>query len=44
MDLLHSTGQKCRNAGGILNIFSETMQQIGGTGSGKVFNQPFPRS
>jgi hypothetical protein len=33
MDLLHSTGKKRRNTGGILSIFAETMHQIGGTGS-----------
>jgi hypothetical protein len=42
VDLLHSTGKKRRNPGGILSIFAETMRQIGGTGSGKAFNQRFP--
>jgi hypothetical protein len=43
MDLLHSTGKKRRNTGGILSIFAETMRQIGSTGSGKAFNQRFLR-
>jgi hypothetical protein len=41
MALVHSTDKKRRNTGGILSIFSETMRQIGGTGSGKAFNQCF---
>jgi hypothetical protein len=42
MALVHSIGKKRKNTGGILSIFAEIMRQIGGTGSGKAFNQRFP--
>jgi hypothetical protein len=41
MALVHSTGKKHRNTGGILSIFAEIMRQIGGADSGKAFNQRF---
>jgi hypothetical protein len=41
MALVHSTGKKRRNTGGILSIFAEIMRQIGGVCSGKAFNQRF---
>jgi hypothetical protein len=43
MALVHNTGKKRRNTGGILSIFGEIMRQIGGAGSGKAFNQRFPK-
>jgi hypothetical protein len=42
MVLVHNTGKKRRNTGGILSIFAEIMRQIGGACSGKAFNQRFP--
>jgi hypothetical protein len=41
MDLVHSTGKKRKNTGGILSIFACTIRQIGGAGGGKAFNQRF---
>jgi hypothetical protein len=43
MALVHNTGKKHRNTGGILSIFGEIMRQIGGVCSGKAFNQCFPK-
>jgi hypothetical protein len=42
MALVHRTGKKRRNTGGILSILAEIMKQIGGVCSGKAFNQRFP--
>jgi hypothetical protein len=36
MDLMHNTGKKRSNTDGILSIFAEIMQQIGGAGDGKA--------
>jgi hypothetical protein len=43
MALVHRTGTKHRNTGGILSVFAEIMRQIGGVCSGKAFNQCFLR-
>jgi hypothetical protein len=41
MALVHSTGKKRKNTGGILSIFAEIMRQVSDAGSGKAFNQRF---
>jgi hypothetical protein len=41
MDLVHGTGKKHRNTGGISSIFAEAMRQIGGVYGGRAINQRF---
>jgi hypothetical protein len=43
MDLVHGTGKKHRNTGGISRIFAEAMRQIGGVYGGRAINQRFPK-